>query len=58
MMAKGGDPVSDSQKIAKFMGGIRASALQQVMVASNTATLDMTFTTFYNNIHKKIPPPC
>lgn len=53
MMAKAGDPVSDSQKIAKFMSGIKDSTLQQVMVASNTTTQNMPFTSFYNDIHEK-----
>ena len=51
MMQKAGDPVSDWQKIEKFMEGIRCEKLQSIFVSGDYD--GMTFTKFYNDMHEK-----
>lgn len=53
MMSKAGEPVSDWQKIEKFMQGVRCQSLQTVYITSTMANRHMTFTQFCNDIHEK-----
>ena len=53
MMSKAGAPVSDWQKIEKFMQGVKCQSLQTVYITSTMANREMTFTQFYNDIHEK-----
>lgn len=58
MMEKAGDPVSDVQKIQRFISGIRNNTLQKVIIASSDTTQNMTFTAFYNALHEKYRMLC
>ena len=58
MMERAGDPVSDVQKIQRFIAGIKCNVLQNIIVASSTQTQNMTFTAFYNDLHEKYRMLC
>ena len=51
MMDKAGDPVSEWQKIEKFMDGVRCDQLQTVFINNNYD--GWTFARFYSDINEK-----